>query len=91
VRVLSKLSRCAKIELWSQLYLLICEGRLAAEKMVVVATLFFDLRRACRRRFGREGPRAPIAESTLGAREWLTRSMIAAEAPGWRGATKASE
>ena len=25
----------------------------------------------------------------LRAREWLSRSMIAAEAPGWRGATKA--
>jgi hypothetical protein len=30
-------------------------------------------------------PRTP----RLRAREWLSRSMIAAPAPGWRGATKA--
>ena len=42
------------------------------------------------------GPRpTPISDrdlrvsATLRAREWLSRSMIAVEAPGWRGATKA--
>jgi hypothetical protein len=30
-----------------------------------------------------------VTTRTLRAREWLSQSMIAAEAPGWRGATKA--
>jgi hypothetical protein len=30
-----------------------------------------------------------LAMSAVRAREWLSRSMIAVEAPGWRGATKA--
>jgi len=34
-------------------------------------------------------PRGPPESTCLRAREWLSRSKIAVEAPGWRGATKA--
>ena len=33
--------------------------------------------------------RVQEAKLSVRAREWLSRSMIAVEAPGWRGATKA--